>query len=420
MDKGNCNISLVSEQNNLSQAFIPEKSSDDHVLKPEKKRARKTKEDSCQETGEAAPQSKKERARKIKEESCPETGEVAPESKKTKEEFYTETEKTPLSIPGIPSPILKPELKQVEDAGLQYVIFDIETTGFRMPRHITQLAAVTSTRTFSQYVIPDVDIEEKVTEITGISFDREKKQMYHKNQPVEAIPIHQALEKFLQILKYKSQVLVGHNIRKFDSSVLFSALEACGLYEKFHCIVGILDTLELVKKIHPQLHNYQQENIYKIFFADEYNAHDALEDVTALQRIFDYVKKSHTDEIKKHTFSTQSVHDIWKYNKQMRQNLKSYRLPISNEAISKHMAKIAAGSGLTYNHIKTAHSLHGKDGIEQVFSELTNAGKPRVTKNKRVIEKLFNFMERVRKKKFLQYPNMTLTPPSTWHQLEFI
>ena len=52
-----------------------------------------------------------------------------------------------------------------------YVIFDLETSGHD---EITQIAAVSHGNVFSQYVLPDSEINKKATETTSLSIRKEK------------------------------------------------------------------------------------------------------------------------------------------------------------------------------------------------------------------------------------------------------
>ena len=104
-----------------------------------------------------------------------------------------------------------------------YVIFDIETTGFdREHDSITEIAAVRVRNhevagEFSSLVKPFKRIPDEVVNITHIT-----------NEMVEtAPPMYKVIKKFLDFVG--DDYLVGHNIKAFDLPFIANAVKNCGI-----------------------------------------------------------------------------------------------------------------------------------------------------------------------------------------------
>ena len=58
--------------------------------------------------------------------------------------------------------------------------------------------------------------------------------------------------------------------------------------------------------------------------------------------------------------------------------------------ITSHMAGKIAGTGLSMNHLELAYMRDGSDGLEALLTECVD-GKPRVTRNKKILAKIISF-----------------------------
>ena len=89
-------------------------------------------------------------------------------------------------------------------------------------------------------------------------------------------------------------VLSGHNIKSFDCPLLMNALESTGkTAEILQCISGFLNTKKLLfRNAFSGLSSYSLSELITYVTGSDYGAHDALEDVLALQRL---VKDSDID-----------------------------------------------------------------------------------------------------------------------------
>ena len=152
--------------------------------------------------------------------------------------------------------------------------------------HITQLAAVCSEEKFSTYILPRKPITPKASEITGIEVVNGK--MFCKNEEINAVNISDGLNALLNFLSnFQTKViLVGHIIKSYDCHLFLNALESCNRTNVVsQHIEGFVVTKMLFKIYDGALKCYTQESLFKHFVSSEYNVHDALENVLALQKL---------------------------------------------------------------------------------------------------------------------------------------
>ncbi|XP_077991066.1 uncharacterized protein LOC144445401 [Glandiceps talaboti] len=235
---------------------------------------------------------------------------------------------------------------------------------------------------FNCYIYPKKPIARAASDVTQISIGGGV--LYHKGQPVKATSIREALTQFLKFLQqFKNPVLIGHNIKNFDCQVLVNTLMSLGLLSRFKNIICI-DTMLLFKDILPGLQSYKQEMIVSDVLGESYNAHNALDDVKVLQRMYN---QSHIPQttVYQHSFSMMHVHDRVIYRKMKNANCISLQVLLEKNIISKTMVDKNAGSGLSYDDLKLACDRGGVDALEVVLTERQTNGKPRVTKSRKIL-----------------------------------
>ncbi|XP_069119349.1 uncharacterized protein [Argopecten irradians] len=265
--------------------------------------------------------------------------------------------------------------------GLTEVFFDLETTGFGTNAHITQIAAVKADgSSFDTFVTTKQRITKKITEVTGISSANGR--MSYKGAYVEAVPIKQALESFIKFVNANA-LLVAHNCKRFDGRFLARALTACKIVNLDALV--FMDTLPLFKEMVPGLECYKQEFVYQKVVGGSYNAHNALSDARSLMAICAQVTAS--AELKqKHCFYLSYVYDTITFVDQKAGNLQTLA-PLVGVLSAGMLDKIAA-SGLSLSHLKLAFKRDSFSGISDLFSEVSESGKVRVTKSKSVVDKV--------------------------------
>ncbi|XP_014037997.1 uncharacterized protein [Salmo salar] len=175
-------------------------------------------------------------------------------------------------------------------SGDTIVFFDLETTGLDTSMcDIIQLSAISGERTFNVYAVPRCNMTHKASSITGFTV-RDPQTLLLNGRQVDTIPLREALTSFISFLRsFHKPLLAAHNARRFDCPVLARALVEFDLKAEFQLAVsGCLDTLPLAREILKGrgLQSFRQENLVRIVVGISYEAHNALEDVRALQRLY--------------------------------------------------------------------------------------------------------------------------------------
>lgn len=156
-----------------------------------------------------------------------------------------------------------------------YVVFDIETTGFSPDKNrIIEIGAVKVVNgdigeTFSVFVNPGTPIPYRITKLTSITDD----------MVADALPIEEILPKFLEFAK--GCVLVAHNAG-FDTSFIKANCERLGYEYDFPCI----DTLGLSRSFLKKLHKFTLDAICKELSVSLEHHHRAVDDATATAMCF--------------------------------------------------------------------------------------------------------------------------------------
>lgn len=112
---------------------------------------------------------------------------------------------------------------------------------------------------------------------------------------------------FLQMLG--RPLVLGHNIRRFDCPLLARALDELDLRAEFESSVsGYVDTLTLSRELLKDrgLQSFRQENLVKELLGLNYKAHDALEDVRALQALYSVLQPTQ-ELISRHLFTLNTM-----------------------------------------------------------------------------------------------------------------
>lgn len=266
--------------------------------------------------------------------------------------------------------------------------------------HLTQIAAreVNSGSEFSTYVTPKLPISEGAQQTTGIRM-ADNNVMYVSGTIVETVNIQCAVENFIKWLKkYNSVVLVAHNGRRFDFSVLVAAVSNVNKLEDFLAsVVGCLDTLPLFRKTYSDRSSYKQGDLVQDILGIQYNAHDALEDVRALVKLFQHCCAL-VNDLLKFTFSLNAVYHQCLSSKEKAKNLPSLSCLIASSVCKLPTAENIASSGLNLEHLRKIFIRDGEDGLHSTFTMKNSEGQPRVTNTKRTLEtvipKLADFLQK--------------------------
>ncbi|KAF4081531.1 hypothetical protein AMELA_G00162280 [Ameiurus melas] len=188
------------------------------------------------------------------------------------------------------------------------VFFDLETTGLGPSCDIVQLAAVSGHHRLNLFMVPRCRMEPGASRITGFRVRRHR--LFLHRRPVLTNSLKEALVSFITFLcMFGRPLLVGHNIRRFDCLVLARVLDEFDLTAVFQAgIVGFLDSLPLSRQLlkHRGVQSFKQENLVKTVLGVSYAAHNALDDVQALQKLY-WALGPTASQIQQHTFSLDSL-----------------------------------------------------------------------------------------------------------------
>ena len=265
------------------------------------------------------------------------------------------------------------------------IIFDLETTDLKRDCDITQIVAKTmSGETFSTYVLPIKPISSGATKQHKMKTFGNK--LYVGDQEVQTVSQKEGIVSFIEFLqKHKPVVLIGHNIKTYDMQVLLNKLRIYGLWETLCEIsVGIVDTKVLAKTIVPKDACCNQQALVLKFLEKTYNAHNAFDDVMVLHELWDKIKP----EILKKNHSNVMSHIRSCEDSKVLET--SYSELIEGKAMSMSMASKAAKSGLCLGHLKKAVERDSIDGLTSLLGHKRASGKPRVTKAKYIIQRIFD------------------------------
>jgi len=162
-----------------------------------------------------------------------------------------------------------------------YVVIDIETSGFRPELHkIIEIAAikVINGRPVASYhslINYKGNLNPEIVSLTGINVDSLKNAPDRKKVLLE----------FYDFVG--DHILVGHNITKFDNKFLWFSALAAGLTPKKN---GLIDTLDIARTT-LALNSYKLEYVCNELGIEVKNAHRALDDATLTLMLFEKISK---------------------------------------------------------------------------------------------------------------------------------
>lgn len=163
----------------------------------------------------------------------------------------------------------------------KYIAFDIETTGLDpMYDEIIEIGAIKiedgkEIETFSTLIKPEYEIDEFITELTGIT----------NEMVMDAPKINEVLPKFMDFIK--DSVILGHNVN-FDINFIYDNL----INEDMHPITNdFVDTLRLSRRLLPELKHHRLSDLANYYNIDTTGSHRSLTDVRITIDIFKNLEK---------------------------------------------------------------------------------------------------------------------------------
>ncbi|CAC5392636.1 unnamed protein product [Mytilus coruscus] len=325
---------------------------------------------------------KKEKSKEIREGKTYESG-VLTATSSTNTDNHT--------IECIPPPEPEAEARPIPLKATTCVYFDLETTGFGICTDKIQIAAAYGQNTFCRYIVPKQAITSSAAKVTG--FSKSGQILYRNGEIMQTDDLQDSLKDFINWLP-DNCILLAHNEKLFDSRVIVYSMENNSLFDSFEqkC-KGFVDSLSLLKTVLPERKQtgkrFNQESLVFDILGVEYDAHNAVGDVESLQQLVEHLSLP-TEKVAPHSFSVEYVSQSVRQLNSLNKRLASFTLPAS--VLSKGMVRKMAKSGLEQRHLILANEREGSDGVANLLSELF-WGKPRVTKDRKIIASVTSFIE---------------------------
>jgi len=273
------------------------------------------------------------------------------------------------------------------------VLVDIETTGFSGDADIVQIAAKCGDAEFNAFIIPQKKFDPRASEVTGMTV--EGGRLKRNGEVLTTVPAEQAVRDFFNFLKSCSSqvILAGHNFERFDGPRIMKLFAAHELAQHLCSITfGITDTLPLIK----QGPIKKQALLASTYLKGPYwedalkNAHDALADCRILQGLLHHFEVSDNQLIE----SVLPIKDFMEkcVSNNRRNRYRPQLMVMKNHGVSEGMIGKMAAQGVTIEELTQEYAKHGRRGLE-VCLGVQLGGKPRVTKCKKVLDKIESFLK---------------------------
>ena len=171
--------------------------------------------------------------------------------------------------------------KSTIDLLSDYIIFDIETTGLDSSYdEVIEIGAIKVKNNkivskFNSLVKPKNEIDEYITELTGIT-----------NEMVKDAPtIEEILPDFMNYIG--NDILIGHNVN-FDINFIYDNLYR----NKFDVLTNdFIDTMRISRKLLPELPHHRLIDLAKYFKIDSINNHRSLKDCEITMNVYENLKE---------------------------------------------------------------------------------------------------------------------------------
>lgn len=168
------------------------------------------------------------------------------------------------------------------------VFFDLEATGLDTAVcDIIQVSAICGEKVFNVYTLPRRSLTESARQVTG--FTVSDGSLFLHGNAVDTVPLVDALTSFISFLRSfrRPVLLAAHGAKRFDAPVLTRVLRRLALHQEFQQVVsGFVDTFLLSKNLYRNLGSHSQQYMVRHFLGRTYEAHNAVEDATMLQELF--------------------------------------------------------------------------------------------------------------------------------------
>ncbi|VDH92079.1 Hypothetical predicted protein [Mytilus galloprovincialis] len=273
-----------------------------------------------------------------------------------------------------------------EKTEILILIFCIFSVRRNIIPHIVQIAAKEhrTQTSFNRYIPPQLPMSNEAEKVTGIVWDGRK--LFYKGVELDFVNIKVAISDFFMWLnQFSNAVLVAHNGKNFDFRVLSTAVYNCNMYDNFTQIVmGFIDSLALFRSNFPKIEKYNQPFLAQHFCKEEYNAHNAVDDVNMLDKIL--IAANVSKELMLKLCYNSNSHLLQEnFIKAKAKNLPSFHPLIASGVMKMTTAENIAGSGLNCAHLKLIYTRKGEDGLIDVLMSKTAFDTEKWTENKQKV-----------------------------------
>lgn len=272
------------------------------------------------------------------------------------------------------------------------VFFDLETSGFRKNDEILQIAALCEERKFSVYINPTKSIDDKASAHTGLK--NINGNLYFRGQKVISVSLKDALHSFLQFLNLSTKpcLLIAHNVT-FDKSHLLRAILKSSMVQNFSKIAGFSDSLPLFKKHFPSTKSPGEYKLCELakkhlHINSDDKFHEALYDVEILEQLVSLTNNKTLFE------SSKSYRECLIHHAKLRKTASAMHcLSPLKGVISDHILKKIASHGIKYLDLLQIYKDEGEDKFIKFCKNPGTDIKPKISADKRVLDKLCKFFK---------------------------
>ena len=296
-----------------------------------------------------------------------------------------------LDIEEIPPKTVPPVCEPLPNEKYTFLYFDLETTDREVDASICQISVVgPDDSCYDTYTLPEKPISRGASIVNHLKLH--DTVMTYNDEPVATVPIKSGLEGLLAYVKqFPNAVLVGHNVKNFDTLHLFRHILKYDLKDSFtDAFVGFCDTLPLFRQLFPKHKSHTQESLVGDILGSPYLAHNAVEDCRALK---EFVSK--TDALPSLLSVSYSAQWAWQYlhyTVEKKRHKETFQPAILAKAITENCANNCASSGLCLKHLKLAYERNGDVGLRDLFTEKDANNKARVmARPENAIQKLVKY-----------------------------
>ncbi|CAL4179459.1 unnamed protein product [Meganyctiphanes norvegica] len=268
------------------------------------------------------------------------------------------------------------------------VFISIETGGLQPRDGIIQIAVECGDYKYSTYVTPETGISEQATEKHGFTNRDDKLFHIDSGNIIQTVSIKKALEEILGKLKeFTNCIIIAHYVH-FTSKFIEHFVDRSGLRDSYNSIIlGYIDIINVFKTIEGKsTHKYDLNSLCERLIPDiEINNSNTESKVKCLKNLLS-IPLVVTNEI----LLNSSISLEWKNDQSKVEFCKnSLKILVENKSMSSIIANKISEIHIDFNFLKKASEAGA------LFEELSQKvdGKPRVTKDKKIINKINSFFD---------------------------